>query len=55
MLLGVASMKNSSYSHQMKFENVAGFGTKIKGHIFLTEQHDEASFRNLKIRGLFAQ
>jgi len=35
-----------------KFKNVAGFGTKIKGHILLTEHHDEASFRNLKIREL---
>ncbi len=35
-----------------KFKNVAGFGTKIKGHILLTEHHDEASFRNVKIREL---
>ena len=35
-----------------KFKNVPGFGTKIKGHILLTEHHDEASFRNLKIREL---
>ncbi len=38
-----------------KFKNVAGFGTKIKGHILLTEHHDEASFRNLKIRELPAR
>ena len=35
-----------------KFKNVPGFGTKIKGHILLTEHHDEASFRNLKVRAL---
>ena len=35
-----------------KFKTVPGFGTKIKGHILLTEHHDEASFRNLKIREL---
>ena len=35
-----------------KFKTVPGFGTKIKGHILLTEHHDEASFRNLKVRAL---
>jgi hypothetical protein len=35
-----------------KFKDVAGFGTKIKGHILLTEHGDEASFRNIKIRVL---
>jgi hypothetical protein len=35
-----------------KFKNVDGFGTKIKGHILLTDHHDEASFRNMKIREL---
>jgi|SRR6266850_1832335 len=35
-----------------KFRNVKDFGTKIKGHILLTDHHDEASFRNLKIREL---
>jgi len=35
-----------------KFRNVAGFGDKIKGHILLTEHHDEAFFRNVKIREL---
>jgi hypothetical protein len=35
-----------------KFKSVPGFGTKIKGHILLTEHHDEASFRNIKIREL---
>lgn len=33
-----------------KFRNVQGFGEKIKGHILLTEHHDEAWFRNIKIR-----
>ena len=35
-----------------KFKDVSGFGTKIKGHILLTDHHDEASFRNIKIRPL---
>jgi hypothetical protein len=38
-----------------KFKNVKDFGTKIKGHILLTDHHDEASFRNLKIRELPAK
>ncbi len=33
-----------------KFKNTPGFGTKVKGHILLTDHRDEASFRNLKIR-----
>jgi hypothetical protein len=33
-----------------KFKNVAGFGTKIKGHILLTYHNDECLFRNIKIR-----
>jgi hypothetical protein len=35
-----------------KFKKVEGFGTKMKGHILLTEHHDEAFFRNIKIRVL---
>lgn len=35
-----------------KFKNVIGFGTRLKGHILLTDHRDEASFRNLKIREL---
>jgi hypothetical protein len=35
-----------------KFKNVAGFGTHIKGHILLTEHHDEANYRDIKIRPL---
>ena len=37
---------------QSKFKNVKGFGTKIKGHILLTDHRDEAWFRNLKVREL---
>jgi hypothetical protein len=33
-----------------KFKNARGFGDKITGHILLTEHHDEAWFRNVKIR-----
>lgn len=35
-----------------KFKNAAGFGEKIKGHILLTDHHDECWFRNIKIREL---
>ena len=35
-----------------KFKNSVGFGTKIKGHIMLTDHQDECWFRNLKIREL---
>lgn len=35
-----------------KFKNAAGFGTKIKGRILLTDHQDECWFRNLKIREL---
>jgi hypothetical protein len=38
-----------------KFKNVQGFGTKIKGHILLTDHNDEASYRNLKVRELPAK
>jgi len=34
---------------QSKFKNQAGFGTKIKGRILLTDHADECWFRNLKI------
>ena len=40
---------------ESKFKTVRGFGTKIKGHILLTDHHDEAWFRNLKIRELGAK
>jgi len=35
-----------------KFKTAAGFGTKIKGHIMLTDHQDECWFRNLRIREL---
>lgn len=35
-----------------KFRDVSGFGTKIRGHILLTDHHDEAWYRNVKIRDL---
>jgi hypothetical protein len=35
-----------------KFKNAAGFGEKIQGHIMLTDHHDAAWFRNVKIREL---
>jgi hypothetical protein len=37
---------------QTKFKKVEGFGTKIKGHLLLTDHKDECWFRNLKIREL---
>lgn len=33
-----------------KFKGVAGFGTKIRGHILLTYHSDECNFRNVKLR-----
>lgn len=33
-----------------KFKNAPAFGSKIRGHIMLTDHQDECSFRNLKIR-----
>ncbi len=38
-----------------KFKNVEGFGTKIKGHILLTDHKDEAWLRSIKIRELTAK
>ena len=35
-----------------KFKNAAGFGEKIKGHILLTDHHDEVWYRNIRIREL---
>ncbi len=37
---------------QSKFKKAPGFADKIKGPILLTEHHDEASYRNIKIREL---
>jgi hypothetical protein len=38
-----------------KFKGAPGFGTKIKGHIMLTDHGDECWFRNLKARELPAK
>jgi hypothetical protein len=35
-----------------KFRDVPHFGERVKGHILLTDHHDEATFRNIKIRDL---
>ena len=35
-----------------KFKNTPGFGEKIRGHIMLTDHHDECWFRNIKIQEL---
>jgi uncharacterized protein YceK len=35
-----------------KFKNVPHFGESVKGHILLTDHHDEATFRNIKILNL---
>lgn len=35
-----------------KFKNAATYGKKIPGHILLTAHHDEAWYRNLKLRPL---
>jgi hypothetical protein len=38
-----------------KFRNSPHFGEKIKGHILLTDHHDECWFRNIRIRELPAE
>jgi len=35
-----------------KFKKAEGFGTKIEGHLMLTDHKDECWFRNIKIREL---
>jgi hypothetical protein len=35
---------------QSKFKDVPGFGTKVRGHILLTDHNDEAWFRNIRVR-----
>jgi len=40
---------------ESKFKDAAGFGTKLKGHIMLTDHGDECWFRNIKIRELPAK
>lgn len=37
---------------ESKFKSSVGFGEKIAGHIMLTDHHDEARFRSIKIREL---
>ena len=32
-----------------KFKSVPGFGTRVKGHILLTDHNDQAEYRNIKI------
>jgi hypothetical protein len=38
-----------------KFRDAPGYGDKIKGHILLTNHHDEAWYRNIRIRKLPAK
>ena len=38
-----------------KFRSAPGFGSKIRGHIMLTDHHDECWFRNIKVRELPAK
>jgi hypothetical protein len=33
-----------------KFKSVHGFGTRVRGHLLLTDHNDEAWYRNLRIR-----
>lgn len=47
-ILGSPSLKEAIA--KSKFKNTPGFGEKIVGPILLTEHHDEASFKNIKIR-----
>jgi hypothetical protein len=37
---------------QSKFKKVSDFDKKLRGHIMLTDHHDEAWYRNIKIREL---
>ena len=46
--LGSAAVRAAVASS--KFKDAAGFGTKIKGHIMLTDHGDECWFRNIKVR-----
>ena len=40
---------------ESKFQKVAGFGEKIKGHILLQDHHSEVWFQNVKIRTVPAE
>jgi hypothetical protein len=33
-----------------KFKGLAGFGTKVRGHLLLQDHGGEVAFRNLKVR-----
>ena len=33
-----------------KFKKIKGFGTKVKGHILLTDHKDQCEFKNIRIR-----
>ena len=46
---GAALMEGKAKS---KFKDVAGWGTKLKGHILLQDHGDEVAFRNIRIRQL---
>jgi len=35
-----------------KFKTTPGFGDKVRGHLLLTEHHDEAWFRDIRVRDL---
>ncbi|HXG47326.1 MAG TPA: DUF1080 domain-containing protein, partial [Methylomirabilota bacterium] len=48
--LGSAALKAALA--ESKFRDAAGFGTKIKGHLMLTDHSDECWFRNLRVREL---
>lgn len=51
--LGSAELKAALA--KSKFKSAPGFGDKIKGHLLLTNHHDEAWYRNLRIRELPAK
>ena len=46
--LGSAAVKEAVA--KSKFKNIGDFGTKVAGHILLTDHNDECSFRNVKLR-----
>jgi hypothetical protein len=48
----LGSAKLNAAIAKSKFKDVENFGKKISGHILLTDHHDEAWYRNIKIRVL---
>lgn len=46
--LGSAAVKEAVA--KSKFKNIGDFGTKVTGHILLTDHNDECWFRNVKLR-----